>query len=271
MNLSFLIPVKLESPDRVRNLKTVLTYLLSKFDAKILIQEHDTENRFTELVMPYISKRFGPITHRLDYTFDKQTEPYFHKTKVLNDLLLRSDTDVVCNYDTDVLLPEESYHAAYEAIQSGSYDAIYPYGCGVYQRAIKYSAATFSEFIAGDMDLTELHAYATLSNSTIGWCQFIRRENYINSFMMNENFHAWGPEDSELYYRLHVLGNRVGRVNDYVYHLEHSRTNDSWFTNPLWKENFMLWNWIREQTGDTILQYCREQDYVKRRLSGKIH
>ena len=64
--------------------------------------------------------------------------------------------------------------------------------------------------------------------------------------MMNENFHAWGPEDSELYYRLNILGNKVGRVNDYVYHLEHSRTNDSWFTNPLWKENFMLWNWIRD-------------------------
>jgi len=53
MNLTFLIPVKLESPDRVRNLKTVLTYLLSKFDAKIQVQEHDTENRFTKLVMPY--------------------------------------------------------------------------------------------------------------------------------------------------------------------------------------------------------------------------
>ena len=170
MNLSFLIPVKLESPDRVRNLKTVLTYLLSKFDAKILIQEHDIENRFTELVMPFISERFGPITHRLDYTFDKQTEPYFHKTKVLNDMLLRSDTEVVCNYDTDVLLPENTYHAAYNAIMRGDCDAVYPYGCGVYQRAITYSSETFDKFIGSDMDLTDLHPYATLSNSTIGWC-----------------------------------------------------------------------------------------------------
>ena len=55
MNLTFLIPVKLESEDRVRNLKTVLTYLLSKFDAKVMVQEHDKVNRFTELVMPYIN------------------------------------------------------------------------------------------------------------------------------------------------------------------------------------------------------------------------
>ena len=267
MNLTFLIPVKLESEDRVRNLKTVLTYLLTKFDAKIQVQEHDVENRFTKLVMPYINERFGPIIHRLEYTFDQQTEPYFHKTKVLNDMLLRSDTEVVCNYDTDVLLPETTYHSAYNAIMNGDCDAVYPYGCGVYQKAITYSEDTFNKFIKSDMDLTSLHPYANLSNSTIGWCQFIRRTNYINSFMMNENFHAWGPEDSELYYRLNILGNRVGRVNDYVYHLEHSRTNDSWFTNPLWKENFMLWNWIREQSGETILNYCREQDYVQKRLS----
>lgn len=266
MNLTFLIPVKLESPDRVRNLKTVLTYLLSKFDAKIQVQEHDRENRFTKMVMPYINDRFGPITHRLTYTFDEQKEPYFHKTKVLNDMLLRSDTEVVCNYDTDVLLPEHSYYDAYNAIMSKEWDAIYPYGCGVYQKAITYSAQTFSEFIGGDMDVAALESHATLSNSTIGWCQFIRRENYINSFMMNENFHAWGPEDSELYYRLKILGNRVGRVDDYVYHLEHSRTNDSWFSNPLYRENFMLWQWIREQDGQTIYDYCRQQDYVQKRL-----
>ena len=34
MNLTFLIPVKIESEDRVRNLTTVLTYILNKFDAK---------------------------------------------------------------------------------------------------------------------------------------------------------------------------------------------------------------------------------------------
>ena len=75
------------------------------------------------------------------------------------------------------------------------------------------------------------------------------------------------PEDSEFYYRLSVLGNRVGRVNDYVYHLEHSRTNDSWFSNPLWEENQRLWNWIRTQSAESISNYCKEQDYVKQRLN----
>ena len=84
--------------------------------------------------------------------------------------------------------------------------------------------------------------------------------------MMNENFHAWGPEDCEFYYRLSFLGNRIGRVNDYVYHLDHSRTNDSWFSNPLWRGNVELWNWLQTQSKENFLNYYRNQDYVKRRM-----
>ena len=113
MNLTFLIPVKIESEDRVRNLTTVLTYILNKFDAKILVQENDKVQRFNDLVLPNI-----PKSDNIEYTFDLQTNNYFHKTKILNDLLLRSDTEVVCNYDTDVLLPEKTYTEAYQLIES---------------------------------------------------------------------------------------------------------------------------------------------------------
>ena len=111
----------------------------------------------------------------------------------------------MCNYDVDALFPKTSYDLAYEMIIRNQTDAVYPYGCGVYQKAITYSPETFESFIDSDMDVTHLDKYATINNSTIGWCQFIRRKNYLKSFMMNENFHAWGPEDCELYYRLNYL------------------------------------------------------------------
>ena len=266
MKLTFLIPVKLESEDRVRNLKTILTYLLTKFDAKVLVQEQDTTNKFTKLIMPYLTKRYGEISHRFQYFFDKQNTNYFHKTKILNDLLLKSDTEIVCNYDVDALFPETTYTNAYQAIKDNQCDVVYPYGCGIYKKAVTYKQETFDKFLNSDLDVQSLDKYATISNSTIGWCQFVRRENYIKSFMMNENFHAWGPEDCEFYYRLSILGNRIGRVNDYVYHLDHSRTNDSWFSNPLWRGNVELWNWLQTQSKENFLNYYRNQDYVKRRM-----
>ena len=78
MDLTFLIPVKLESKDRVRNLTTVLTYLLTKFDAKILVHECDKESNFSKFIMPYLTKRFGIISQRFEYIFEEQNTPYFH-------------------------------------------------------------------------------------------------------------------------------------------------------------------------------------------------
>ena len=269
MNLTFLIPVKLETSDRVKNITTVLSYLLSNYDAKILVREFDTRTRFNDLVMTTLNEKFSKNTlKKLNFSYDIQDKKYFHKTRILNDLLEISDTEVVCNYDADVILPVSSVENAYEMIVSGKSDAVYPYGAGVYQKAVNYEKDVYRTFINSKMnqdDIGVLNNYSTTTTSTIGWCQFIRKENYINSFMMNENFAAWGPEDCELYYRLNLLGNKVDRVNDFVYHLEHQRSNDSWFSNPSWQENMRLWGWIRSQNKESLIEYYKKQDYVKRR------
>ena len=83
--------------------------------------------------------------------------------------------------------------------------------------------------------------------------------------MMNENFVSWGCEDDEFYYRMSVLGNRIARVNDYVYHLEHSRTYNSWFSSPNFNDNFNLWNTIKIFDKNQLMNYYMEQEYLKKR------
>lgn len=263
MNLTFLIPVKLESEDRVRNLTTVLSFLLSNFNSKILVKESDLTPKFEKFVLPNLKN-----INNLDYSFEKQSKNFFHKTKILNDLIEKSTTEIVANYDTDVILPVKSIKIAYEMIKSGKSDAVYPYGCGVYQRAVKYTPDIFQRYISSslnDESLGILKSNSILSNSTIGWCQFIRKSNYVNSYMMNEEFSAWGPEDCELYYRLNILGNKVDRINDFIYHLDHARSSDSWFQNPYWSSNTRLWNQIRQLSKENIIRYYSSLDYVKRR------
>jgi hypothetical protein len=271
MDLSFLIPTKIESEDRLRNVCTVLAYLSKNFDADILIKEVDDAQNVKHFVFPLLYKKFGYIPDRIQYFYEKPKTEYFHKTKILNDLLQESKTTVVANYDTDVILPIGSIQAAYELINSNVSDAVYPYGVGPYQKAVKYSQQLFDEYfnstmVDDDISIT-LEKDVYISSSTIGWCQFIRRSNYINSFMMNENFFAWGPEDCELHYRLLVMGNKVDRIQEYVYHLEHSRSQDSWFNNPKWQENMKLWEWIRTQDGDQLSKYYNNQEYIKERTS----
>ena len=77
MNLTFLIPVKLESDDRVRNLTTVLSFLLANFDSQVLVKESDTIPRFESLVLPNLKN-----VNNLDYSFEKQHENFFHKIMI---------------------------------------------------------------------------------------------------------------------------------------------------------------------------------------------
>jgi len=83
--------------------------------------------------------------------------------------------------------------------------------------------------------------------------------------MMNENFISWGCEDDEFYYRMSVLGNRIARVESYVYHLEHSRTYNSWFSNPNFNNNYRLWNEIKTFDKRKLIEYYENQDYIKHR------
>ena len=123
---------------------------------------------------------------------------------------------------------------------------------------------TFNSFM-NTLSTNVLDKDKSLSNSTIGWTQFINRQKYIDSYMMNENFISWGCEDDEFYFRMSTLGNRIARVEDYVYHLEHSRTDNSWFSNPKFNNNWQLWHTIKTFDRNQLIQYYKGQEYLKTR------
>ena len=43
---TFIIPIRIESPDRLRNVVTTVAFLLENFDTNIIIKEVDKENVF---------------------------------------------------------------------------------------------------------------------------------------------------------------------------------------------------------------------------------
>lgn len=262
LDLTFIIPIQIETSDRLRNVISSVSYLLEHIPAKVLVKEVSSHPNFEEKALPEIKNRVD--IENLKYLYEKTENPWFCKSKVLNDLIIASDTSILANYDADVILPIDSYFQAYELIAQGLYDVIYPYQSGVYQWKSEYNPEIYSEFMK-TLSLSTLDKNKTLYNSTIGWSQFIRKEIYIDSFMMNENFISWGCEDDEFYYRMSVLGRKIGRVNNYAYHLEHSRTQNSWFNNPNFGNNYNLWNNIKTFDRNTLIRYYESQDYLKTR------
>lgn len=266
MSLSFLMPCRIESPDRLRNVISSVGYLAKNFpDCKIIIQEVDKQSVFREKVIPHLTNLFGKYPENISHRFEESKEAFFHKTRILNDLLLAADTDIVFNYDVDVVYPLSSYSTAYNMITQGGYDAVYTFGCGIYQWAVQYNESVFHNFLKSGFDTSVLDSNSRLSPSVMGWGQMIKRQVQIDAGLWNENFISWGAEDCEFHYRIPALGYKVGRINDFVYHLDHSRTFNSHYNNPKFMDNHNLWQAIRTWDKETLVKYYSQQDYLKAR------
>lgn len=263
-DLTFLLPCRIESEDRLRNVVTSVTYLLGNFpESKVIVKEVDSHSHFKFRAFPVISSLVN--TQNLTHIYEKSEEKFFHKTRILNDLLIASDTEVVYNYDVDVILPYQSYILAYNAIKGDQADVVYPFGCGVYQWAVNYSMSTFESFINSRFDVNVLLPHRNRVASSIGWGQMIKRQVEIDVGFWNENFISWGAEDCEFYFRLNSLGYRVGRVNDDIYHFEHERTFNSHYHNPKFMDNHNLWQSIRTWDSEKIKNYYEQQQYISER------
>jgi hypothetical protein len=246
----------------------------------------DSERRFETYALPII-KRLVDTTN-LNFIFEEETrtDDAFHRTKVLNDMIMGSKCDIVVNYDTDLLLPLDTYTKVVEMLQ-GEYDVVYPYRYGNHgERKVNLG---FTIETQDDMDNFEKDEFVSRfikeydstcfddrffyypSNQGEGWAeygmvQFFNRKVYMDGYLENEGFIAYAPEDCERHHRWQTLGYNIGRVDNHAYHLEHQRTQNSWFHNPHMQNNNALWEYLKTLSKEQLIEYYENQDYVKERL-----
>ena len=288
-NTTFIIPLRVDTGDRLRNVVLSTAFLLNKFDTNVIIKEVDSERRFEAYCLPIIKRIADTTNLRHIFEVETSTDDSFHRTKILNDMVMESTTDVVVNYDTDIILPLTSYTSAVAMLEK-DYDVVYPYRFGKQgERKVKLN---FSVRTQDDMNnfenYPESKKFIASSNSDSfdipfdnyfyyphqqgeGWAeygmvQFFNRKVYMDGFLENEGFIAYAPEDVERHHRWKTLGYRIGRVDNYAYHLEHERTQNSWFHNPHMQRNNELWEKLKVLDKEQLTEYYKQQDYVKERL-----
>jgi predicted glycosyltransferase involved in capsule biosynthesis len=266
-NSTFIIPIRIESADRMRNVITVVSYLLENFDTKVIVKEVDTEPVFKNEVLPQITEFLEDSIDNLTYIFEHSDDSVFYRMKIINEMIHTSSTEVVVNYDCDVLLKPETCVQAVNMIENG-YDIVYPYGFGDYQKQVFVNDDTVSDFLSNDSDFSILDAKSKIYDAQYGHVQFMKRSSYIDAGMENENFRGSSPEDKERFHRFTLLGYNVGRIDDQVYHLEHSRGANSWPNsvqgNPYMKENFEEWGKIQLMNKDELKEYYSTQEYLRK-------
>lgn len=72
MDISFIIPIRIESEDRLRNCVSIVSYLLNTVPTgKVYIKEVDNESIFQERAFPLIAKYAD--TENLNHTFEQSS------------------------------------------------------------------------------------------------------------------------------------------------------------------------------------------------------
>ena len=218
-NVTFCVPVKFDSTERRENLKIVKKYLKG-FGGKIDIYE--------------------------------TTETPFHRTKYINILLKRASTDIVCICDADVIVSRDQILEAVKKCGEG-YTLAYPHSGKFLNipQTLKYRPIKEWKNLEGTLE------NLSANSDSRGGMIFANRVLYKQCGLENEKFISWGSEDHERYSRVLKLEHKIYTVKGTLYHLNHPRGNDSWFTNPLFGSNELERHKIENMTKEELETYIK--------------
>ena len=250
-NTTFIIPVKLDSEDRIRNLNQCISFLTRYLDTNIIIWEEDNVSK----VSTHLSQ---DLKEKCKIYFNPQPKNYFHRTRILNEMIKLAETPVIANYDCDILLNPDNYKIAEDTILSKIYDVCYPYNGQMMDIPTKYL-----DYISNKFNNIDYNKCNQIHPDSRGGCFFISKEKYIESGMENEFFKSWGYEDNERYERYKKLEYKIGRLTGPLYHMSHKRNEDSDFSNPMIKNNKREFNLNIGFNKDELTSYISTWSWLK--------
>ncbi|MDR1223237.1 MAG: glycosyltransferase [Tannerella sp.] len=215
--VTFVIPVRLDSPERKRNLHLLIEHLKQIPDASAIILEADSQSRFEHAGDNFISSYFV-----------EDHDPIFYLTKYRNMLLSLAKTTIAGIWDTDVIVPLPQILKSVSDIQNGCMIS-YPYD----GRFLTLSPDTSEQYrnhrsVSFLMENIEKFPQG-FGTCSVGGAFLVNKDEYLKFGGENEHIYGWGVEDLERVKRMEILGFDVPRTEGPLFHLFHPRT--SWFDN----------------------------------------
>ena len=221
-DVTFVIPVRIDSPERSRNVDVLVDFIVRHFDSTVLIMEADSSQR-------YFIKHNNP---RIRYFFTEDCRPVFQHTWCMNLLYPKVDTPLIAGWDTDAIVPPLQIVDTAERVRSGEAVMGLAYNGYMYKTTVEL-AAMYQE--TKDLDLLTGKAgelrpmYGDLST---GGAFIVDTDKYLQAGGENEYFLGWGPEDFERVKRVEILYLQpIYRAKGGLFHLWHPRYLNSWYAD----------------------------------------
>lgn len=215
-DVTFIIPIRMDSEDRLQNLDLITRFLRKHFNTHILVVEKDD--------IPRINPRTLP--KGVNYTFTEDRTRNFHRTRILNQAIINCETPIISIYDSDVIVNPENIIEAVSAIRNQLATLSYPYE-GTFVNVDRFVIRNFSAELNFDLLSQFFDHNARHIKHSYGGCCFVNKEHYITCGLENEFFSSWGRDDIERAKRVQILGYKLYRTRGVLIHLNHYRGESS--------------------------------------------
>ena len=231
---TFLIPIRIDSVDRLENILSVINFLRRNFNTNIIVLE-------ASLGVNSFLKRLLPKDRCIKYTFIYDDDPIFFRTHYINFMTMMAVTPIIAIWDADVIAPVTQISSAIEQIRLGSADVAHPYD-GTSLESSDILRRLFIQTGNVDYLLKNLNKMKVQYQPKVmtGGGFFLNADKYKKAGMENENFYGWGPEDFERYSRWQKFGYKLFRTEGFLIHLTHQRDINSQFNSSFQMNNLNL-------------------------------
>jgi predicted glycosyltransferase involved in capsule biosynthesis len=214
--VTFLIPLRIDSPSRLKNLIITTTYLNKYLRTNILVIESDSLSRVSVDSLPACCQ----------YLFIKDDNPLLNRTRINNMLIRKAGTPIVVLHDADAVIPFSQLTEAANLLRDRKADMVSPYD-GSFVGVDSLFKILFEKILDPLLLQLNQNKFPTAINRSWGGSAFLWKDSYIAAGMENENFESWGPEDIERSKRMKKLGYVLKRLNGALFHLPHERKENS--------------------------------------------
>jgi hypothetical protein len=217
-DVTFIIPVRIDSMIRLENLLLTLDNLESNFHTNIVIVEAAYYHNG-------ILKQL--ISDNITYYFIEDKDPILHRTKYLNRISKDVNTNITGIWDADVILDSTQIMDAVQQLRDNRCDFAYPYDGNFLDTSeiirIHYLLYKDIDFLKKNMSKMNLLYSSIKEGNSLGGAFLISTEKYKLSGLENEDFYGWGVEDGERYNRWLILNYSMYRSRGALFHLSHPR------------------------------------------------
>ena len=247
-NVSFLIALQIDSPDRISNLDTSIDNLLYHFpDCDIVIAELDCTSK--------IKDRYPKCNH----IFVK-TDEFFNKQRAYNIAANNAKHQVIALYDADIILDPRVVQKSIELIADKHKDIVWPYDGKFYDVPKRFHQEIKETKSLKSIKVEECVLF---SSQAVGGVVFFDKDVFWEGGGGNENFKGAGWEDNEIYVRYTKLGYKRVKIDVPMFHLNHERKETSYNYNPYGKFNEAEFVRIDRMNTEQLLDEIKTWNYKK--------